>query len=497
MKPTRAEDWDRPRNVRRKFGPVPPSFAEHVHDGGFFNTSPVPVFVKTGPALFRRGVRDPRRVIVRAQFQVIHLIVYPVFENIPGMDAKGKKRRIRTAVVPRDSGRFSGPGNLEEIPSDPPRFPFIWKGTIMNVTVRDIAAFMDAWAPRTLAYDWDKVGLHTGRPDSAVTGVLACLTITPDAFRAANRAGANMIVAHHPLIWSPLKQLRSDDPQSRLCVEIAASGVACFVAHTNLDLAPGGVNDVLAERLDLQESGPLFPAEHVKQVKLVTFVPAGHVDVLRNALARVGAGVIGKYTHCSFQVEGTGSFRPGCDANPFCGSKGVLSHETELRFEMLLDSGAVEQAVSVLRAVHPYEEPAFDLVPLLNQVSGPGLGRRGLLKKPVGLPEFAALTRKALGLHHVLCYRASKGRVRRVAVLGGSGGGSVADLPDDVDVFVSGDIGYHDVQTAVLRGISCLDAGHAGTELPIVDVIRQRLQREFKGLPVAAYRERPLGTVAC
>ena len=245
MKPTRAEDWDRPRNVRRKFGPVPPSFAEHVHDGGFFNTSPVPVFVKTGPALFRRGVRDPRRVIVRAQFQVIHLIVYPVFENIPGMDAKGKKRRIRTAVVPRDSGRFSGPGNLEEIPSDPPRFPFIWKGTIMNVTVRDIAAFMDAWAPRTLAYDWDKVGLHTGRPDSAVTGVLACLTITPDAFRAANRAGANMIVAHHPLIWSPLKQLRSDDPQSRLCVEIAASGVACFVAHTNLDLAPGGVNDVL------------------------------------------------------------------------------------------------------------------------------------------------------------------------------------------------------------------------------------------------------------
>ena len=135
----------------------------------------------------------------------------------------------------------------------------------------------------------------------------------------------------------------------------------------------------------------------------------------------------------------------------------------------------------------PLREPALDCPSVK-----PGLrpGCRGLLKKPVGLPEFAALTRKALGLHHVLCYRASKGRVRRVAVLGGSGGGSVADLPDDVDVFVSGDIGYHDVQTAVLRGISCLDAGHAGTELPIVDVIRQRLQREFKGLPVAAYRER-------
>lgn len=367
----------------------------------------------------------------------------------------------------------------------------------MNVTVRDIAAFMDAWAPRALACDWDKVGLQTGRPDTVVTGVLACLTVTPDAFRAAIRSGANMIIAHHPLIWSPLKQLRTDDPQSRFCVEIAASGMACFIAHTNLDLAPGGVNDVLAERLDLQETGPLFPAEHVKPVKLVTFVPASHVDVLRNALARIGAGVIGNYTHCSFQAEGTGSFMPGSAASPFCGTKGALSHETELRLEMLLDSGLLDKAIGALRAVHPYEEPAFDLVPLLNQTSSPGLGRRGLLKKPMGLPEFASFTRKALGLHHVLYYRASKGRVRQVAVLGGSGGGSMADLPGDVDVFVSGDIGYHDAQAAVLRGISCVDAGHAGTEIPIVDVIRRRLRCEFKGLPVTSYRERPLGTAAC
>ena len=367
----------------------------------------------------------------------------------------------------------------------------------MKITVGDVAAFMDAWAPRALACEWDKVGLQTGRPDTTVTRVLTCLTITPEAFRAAIRANANMIIAHHPLIWSPLRQLRMDDPQSRLCVEIAASGAACFVAHTNLDLAPGGVNDVLAKRLGLEEYRPLFAAEHVKLVKLVTFVPAGHVDALRTALSDIGAGVIGNYTHCSFEAEGMGSFMPGTTADPFSGKRGILSREKELRFEMLLDSGAVNKAVSALRAVHPYEEPAYDLVPLLNPAPSPGLGRRGLLKKSLALPEFAGAVQKALGLPHVLCYRGSKGRVRHVAVLGGSGGGSVAELPEDVDVFVSGDIGYHDVQAALLRGISCLDAGHAGTELPIIDEIQARLRREFRGLPVVLYREKPLGTLCC
>lgn len=365
----------------------------------------------------------------------------------------------------------------------------------MNVTVRDIIGFMDAWAPRALAYDWDKVGLQTGRPDTAVTGVLVCLTVTPEAFRAAKHAGANLIVAHHPLIWSALKQLRTDDPQSRLCVEIAASGTACFVAHTNLDLAPGGVNDVLAETLDLQESRPLFPADHVKQMKLVTFVPASHVDALRDALARAGAGVIGNYTHCSFHSEGTGTFLPGAAASPFSGNKGTMNHEAELRFEMSLDSGSVDRAISALRAVHPYEEPAYDLVPLANRADLPGLGRRGLLKDALPLNKFAALVRRALAVPYVLCYRGSQGRVRHVAVLGGSGGSSVADLPEDVDAFVSGDIGYHHAQTALQRGISCLDAGHAGTELPVIQAIRQRLRGEFKGLPVNVYREKPSGTV--
>lgn len=367
----------------------------------------------------------------------------------------------------------------------------------MTVFVKDISAFLEAWAPPEFAFAWDKVGLQTGRPDTVVTGVLVCLTVTRETFQAAQRAGANMIVSHHPLVWSPLKHLRGDDPHAQLCVDIAAAGMASFAAHTNLDLAPGGVNDVLAERLGLQDSQPLFPAEHLRQVKLVTFVPAGHVDALRSALARAGAGVIGDYTHCSFYSEGTGSFLPGASTSPSAGKKGVLNHEPELRFEMLVSQGALDRVVGTLLSVHPYEEPAYDLIPLANSNPGLGLGRVGTLKAAAGQSAFAARVRKALGVPYLVAYRGSRARVRRIAVLGGSGGGSVAELPGEVDVFVTGDIGYHDAQAATMRGITCLDAGHAGTELPVLDAVSTRLRRAFKGLPVRVYRERTGGTVVC
>ncbi len=367
----------------------------------------------------------------------------------------------------------------------------------MKTAVKDVCAFMEAWAPPELAYDWDKVGLHTGRPDSEVNAILVCLTVTPEAVRAARKAGANMIIAHHPLIWSPLKQLRTDDPQVALCIDLAKRDMACFIAHTNLDLAAGGVNDALTRQLQLKECRPLFPADHLKAFKLVTFIPPDHVDRLRDALAATGAGVIGTYTQCSFHTPGTGTFQPDTSAMPFSGTKSVLNKEAELRFEILVNSGGLNQAVAALHAVHPYEAPAYDLIPLAQGKSALGLGRRGSLATPMRLHEFAAYTREKLHLQYVISYGKSTTSVRTVAVLGGSGGASAPDLPEDIDVFVTGDIKYHDAQSALLKGAACIDASHAGTELPVLETIRYRLKQHFTSIAVTLFRERPLSTVHC
>lgn len=360
----------------------------------------------------------------------------------------------------------------------------------MTFTVGDICAFMDAWAPPGWAYEWDRVGLQVGSVTQPVTKVLVCLTVTPKAINAAKRKRASMIIAHHPLIWTPLTALRSDDPQTRLCLDLCQSGIACFAAHTNLDVAPDGVNAALAETLGLRQREILFREKHLRQVKLITFVPETHLDAVRNTLAHAGAGIIGDYTHCSFYSPGTGTFLPGADSNPFVGDKETMNEEPELRLEMILDHARLGKVLRALYAAHPYEEPAYDLIPLENVNDQAGLGQIGMLKKNMPLRSFASFVREALATPHVTVHGAGKRTVRRVAVAGGSGGGLIARLPDDTDVFVTGDVGYHHAEMARLRGIACIDAGHVATEQPVVAEIATRLRHAFPALATTAFSEK-------
>ncbi|MDZ4860649.1 MAG: Nif3-like dinuclear metal center hexameric protein, partial [Candidatus Hydrogenedentes bacterium] len=232
------------------------------------------------------------------------------------------------------------------------------------MTVQDVCNVMDALAPPALAYSWDRCGLHTGEPDMEVRGVLVALTVTREAFDAARRARAQLIVSHHPLIWEPLKTLRADDPHTRLCLDIAEAGIACFAAHTNLDVVPGGVNTAIAERLKLRNVSPLLPAPQASQLKLVTFVPDTHLAAVRDAVCRAGAGVIGEYSFCSFSAPGIGTFLPGEKSDPFSGRKQVINEEHERRFEILVPRARTAKVLDALRDAHPYDEPAYDLVVL-------------------------------------------------------------------------------------------------------------------------------------
>lgn len=360
----------------------------------------------------------------------------------------------------------------------------------MTWRVSDIKRVMDEWAPPAWATTWDRVGLHVGRPDLEVTGVTVCLSVTPGVVAGARAAGANMIVAHHPLIWDPIRALRTDDPQVRLCLDIAAGGMACMAAHTNLDVAPGGVNDALAKAIGLEETSPLFAAEEAQQVKLVVFVPESHLAQLREAVSAAGAGVIGAYTHCSFSAPGVGTFLPGEGTKPFSGKVGKVNEETERRFETLVSKPRLGAVLRAMLQAHPHEEVAYDVIPLENTDPAVGLGRVGNLPEAMEAGLFVERVRKCLSPAPVRAVFSDAGRrVRRVAVLGGSGGDQVARMPLDVDACVTGDVKYHDALSAQARNLLVVDAGHHGTEIPVLPEIARRLGAALQALPITIIGE--------
>ncbi|GMU91862.1 MAG: Nif3-like dinuclear metal center hexameric protein [Candidatus Hydrogenedentota bacterium] len=357
------------------------------------------------------------------------------------------------------------------------------------MTVLEICDAIDELAPPPLAYSWDRAGLGIGDPYADVTGVVVSLSVTRDTYTAARRTRSQLIVSHHPVIWDPLNALRTDDPHTRLCLDLAEAGISCYAAHTNLDLAPGGVSHVAAKRLKLNDVAPLLPVEHARQVKLVTFVPESHLAPVRNAVCRAGAGVIGDYTFCSFSAPGVGTFLPGEKSDPFSGRKRVINEEPERRFEVLAPKARLSRIVDAMLEAHPYDEPAFDIVTLESADPASALGVKGDLHRAQPLGAFAKFVRRALGATHVRVVGDSDMRVHTVAVIGGSGGGQIARIPHDVDVLVTGDVKYHDAQAAEERGLAVIDAGHAATEKWIVPWLVSYLRSRFRRLRVAPFVE--------
>jgi len=355
--------------------------------------------------------------------------------------------------------------------------------------VRDICLAMNELAPPALAYDWDHAGLNIGSPDWNADHVLVALTITRETLTEARNVGANMIVSHHPIIWDPLKNLRMDNAHTALCVELAAARIACFSAHTNLDIAPGGVNDTLAKIVGLTNTKPLIPVPQGLQYKLVTFVPESHLAAMREAVCAAGAGGIGRYSHCTFSTPGTGTFFPHEGAQPFAGQKHTLNEEPERRFETIFPKAKLDAVIRALKDAHPYEEPAYDIIPIENRDPDLGIGVRGKLDAPVPLTALAETVRKSLRVQHVRAVGDPTKPVSKVAVMGGSGGSSVGKIPFDVDVFITGDVGYHDALEARERGLCVIDAGHEGTERVVVPVVASHLRETFADLTVTAYEE--------
>ncbi len=355
--------------------------------------------------------------------------------------------------------------------------------------VQDVCRAVEELAPVALAYSWDRSGLAVGAPSAEVSSVLFALTLTDVVVDAAQRANAEMIVLHHPPIWEPLSSLRYDNPLTRPVLALVHLKMACYSAHTNLDLAEGGVNDALAERLGLAVRGPLIAAPHAGLRRLVAFVPESHLDAVRDAVCTAGGGTIGAYTRCTFSAPGFGTFQPGAGAQPYAGEVGRLCEEPERRFETLVPAARIDAAVDALLRNHPYEEAAYDVYTVEGADPAVGLGRLGVLPRPVALAAFAERVKSALKTQHVRYVGPPDRNVQCVGVIGGSGGSELAHVPEGVDVVVTGDVKYHDASDACCRGLAVVDAGHAATELPVLEVLERCVLRALPGLRTACLEE--------
>ncbi len=341
---------------------------------------------------------------------------------------------------------------------------------------KEVIEFLERWAPKGIAWEKDNVGLQIGNVFDDTRGILLTLDISIDAVQKCINEKCNLIISHHPLIFHPLKQINLQEIKGKIIELAIKNNITVYSAHTNLDFSKDGVSFVLAKKLNLTNIDFLENATST-QYKLVTFVPEQYVDKLLQKLADAGAGVIGNYTHCSYQIKGQGTFFGMENTNPVIGEKGKLERVEEIRLEMILDKWNLNKVLQSLLDNHPYEEPAYDIYPLLNRNVNYGYGALGYLNKNMTLASFVDFVKKKLSAPSIKYTSGKKKTINKVAVCGGSGAELIQKaIKEDCDAFVTADIKYHDfLDYGDL--IALIDAGHFYTEVVILEELQLRLKK--------------------
>jgi dinuclear metal center YbgI/SA1388 family protein len=328
---------------------------------------------------------------------------------------------------------------------------------------------------------------------------MTCLTVAAESALEAIERQASLIVTHHPIFFRPVQRLTTDTPEGSILWKLARAGVAVYSPHTAFDNSAMGINTRLAERLGLTDVMPLRGHQQTSTVcKLVVFVPAKDLDGVTNALFAAGAGCIGDYRECSFREAGTGTFFGTESTNPAVGQKGRREEVQEYRLEVLCPQHRVDEIIAAMRKAHSYEEPAFDIYPLVTPGRGEGEGRFGILTAPASLSDFAAFVREKLGSGMVQYCGSGSRVVKRVALACGAAGEFVKDaVRAGADVFLTGEARFHDCLSAHLQGVQLVLAGHYATERFAVEELAVAIKKTFGDLEVwASERERdPLTSV--
>lgn len=348
--------------------------------------------------------------------------------------------------------------------------------------IREVVDYLNSQFLPVYQESYDNAGFLIGDADMEITGVLVTLDVTSAVIDEAIATKANLIVSHHPMIFGGMKRITKDSLSGEMVIRLLQHGISVYSAHTNLDNLDWGVNGILGQKLGMTDCKILRPIEGVL-CKLVTFVSSSHAEELRRSLFAVGAGTIGNYDCCSFNSEGTGTFRASEGCNPFCGEIGELHREPETRIEVIYEKRLEHKLIERLLEVHPYEEPAYDIVQLSNKYLRIGSGMIGCLERPTSLMDFLSFVKSVLNIPVIRCSRLDDNmrakQIQRIATCGGAGSFLIGDAKaKGADVFLTGDLKYHDFQSAENRIILC-DIGHFESEQFAKDIFYNVISKKF------------------
>jgi dinuclear metal center YbgI/SA1388 family protein len=347
-----------------------------------------------------------------------------------------------------------------------------------------IISAIERVAPSNYQESYDNSGLLVGDANAEVSGVLVCLDVLETVVEEAHNLGINMIVAHHPIIFSGLKRLTGRTYIERVVIKAISYGIAIYAVHTNLDnVLQGGVNERIGQQLGLENTKILAPKAGLIR-KLCTYVPTASADAVRAALFAAGAGQIGAYSSCSFNMQGVGTFLANESANPYVGQRGELHREAEEKIEVLFLEQQQSAIIKALLSAHPYEEAAYDIIKLENTAAEVGAGLIGQLPKPVPVAEFLQTLKQKMKVGCIKYTAPHKDTISTVALCGGAGGFLLRQaIGKQADIFITADYKYHEFFDAEGK-IIIADIGHYESEQYTIDLLAELLSKQFENLRV-------------
>lgn len=355
----------------------------------------------------------------------------------------------------------------------------------MSYTIKDLHRKIEALAPRHMAESWDNVGLLIGDEDQKVNKVLLALDATPSVIDEAIAKGADLIVTHHPLIFKGIKNINNKTVLGKSILKLIKNNIGLISAHTNLDTAWGGTNDVLASLLGLEQIKILEPQGYDQYKKIVVYAPKSHSEQVREAMCEASAGHIGNYSHCTFNTEGVGTFKPSGGTNPYIGSPHKLEKVDEIRIETIVKEKSLKKVLSAMESAHPYEEIAYDIYNLEQKDLSYGIGRYGVLSEDMTLEKFTEYAKERLNLEYIQYVGHKNKSIRTIALCTGSGMDYVSKAQKvGADVYLTGDIRYHDAQDALFSGMSLVNASHYGTEVLVLPFLEDYLRTHLPELNI-------------
>lgn len=344
----------------------------------------------------------------------------------------------------------------------------------------DLIEVMERIAPPAYAESWDNVGLIVGSRDQKLERVMLTIDYTPEVAAEVREANADAVLAYHPPIFDAIKRVTSDG-STELIFDAIRRGVAIYSPHTALDVAEGGTNDVLADAIAMTDRRPLKvrSSNACTHHKLVTFVPPEHFNLVSGALFSNGAGRIGAYDSCGFRTQGVGTFRGDPGTNPAVGRADRVESVDEVRFETIVPNANLERVVDALRRHHPYEEVAFDLIPLTPSPHPPvGIGRIGKLPGDATAEMLINMLKRAIGVDRLLVAGSTDRLVKRVAVCAGACGGDLLTeaIRQRADLYITGELRHHDALRATRAELTVVATLHSNSERVTLASLRDRLK---------------------